>query len=150
MSRSLGATAEFGGLFNRKEFVFRGMICEADGTNCVPFSTDNRTSDNLFTFLSGPKLSLRKSSRVTPFVQSLLGAYRIRATSSTVPDTPLPRFSSTESNFAAAIGGGLDLNVRKGIAVRAIQADYLYLRDINRTSKNNLRLSFGLVFRFGG
>ena len=52
-------------------------------------------------------------------------------------------------------GGGLDVKVHHHIAIRLIQAEYLMTRFENLTtgstaSQNDMRLSAGLVFRFGG
>jgi hypothetical protein len=53
-----------------------------------------------------------------------------------------------------AIGGGLDVNLSKRLALRVIQADYLYKQlgfdRIGFDVHNNLRASVGIVFRFGG
>jgi hypothetical protein len=46
-----------------------------------------------------------------------------------------------------ALGGGIDLPLGKRIAWRAVQGDYLY--DSNFRSRHNVRLSTGIVFRFG-
>jgi outer membrane protein OmpA-like peptidoglycan-associated protein len=65
--------------------------------------------------------------------------------------TPLP----SENKLALTAGGGLDLTVRHHLAIRLIQAEYLMTRfdDFNTGStatQNDVRLSSGLVFRFGG
>ena len=92
---------------------------------------------------------------MSPFVQALFGG--IHASDVTVSSgcsgpgcTPLP----AENKFAMALGGGLDVRVRRHLAIRAIQAEYLMTKfsDINSGSsgtQNDMRLSTGLVFRFG-
>jgi outer membrane protein OmpA-like peptidoglycan-associated protein len=52
-------------------------------------------------------------------------------------------------------GGGLDIKVRQHFAIRIIQAEYLMTRfdDFNTgaaATQNDMRLSSGIVFRFGG
>jgi opacity protein-like surface antigen len=100
------------------------------------------------TFMVGPKLAYR-SDRVTPFAHFLIGGARA-ATGSfgvTISDTAL----------AAAVGGGLDINLNDRFAIRAIQADYLMTRfetgpNILFTGlddrQDNLRISAGIVIRF--
>jgi outer membrane protein OmpA-like peptidoglycan-associated protein len=52
-------------------------------------------------------------------------------------------------------GAGLDVRVHRHLAIRVIQAEYLMTRFENRNtgangSQNDIRLSSGIVFRFGG
>jgi outer membrane protein OmpA-like peptidoglycan-associated protein len=66
---------------------------------------------------------------------------------------PLP----SETVFAMALGGGLDVKVRDHLALRLVQAEYLMTRFRDpstiageRAARHNIRLSTGIVFRFGG
>ena len=112
------------------------------------------SSGNLYTYLFGPRLSFR-GSRLTPFVQALFGGARASDVTlsgcTTGPCTLLP----TENQFAMTAGGGLDLRVHHRFAIRIVQAEYLMTRfdDFNTgksASQNDIRLSSGIVFRFGG
>lgn len=47
-----------------------------------------------------------------------------------------------------ALGGGVDIPLKGRISVRPIQADYLITNDFGMT-QHNVRLSTGLVYRFG-
>jgi hypothetical protein len=49
---------------------------------------------------------------------------------------------------AVAFGGGVDLPLKGRFSVRPIQADYLITSEFGST-QHNLRLSTGLVYRFG-
>jgi hypothetical protein len=101
------------------------------------------------TFMFGPKLSFR-SKAVTPFAHFLIGG----ATAS----TSAFGYSVSDSALAAAIGGGIDINVNRSIAIRAFQADYLMTR-FNMTPQyvlqgfqerqDNFRFSAGIVFKLG-
>ncbi len=107
-----------------------------------------------FTYLAGPRFSYRKFDRVTPFAQALFGgihASDIAITGCTVNCTFLP----SENAFALTAGGGLDIKISHHIALRVVQAEYLMTRFENRNTasnsiQNDIRLSSGLVFRFGG
>jgi len=146
-NRHLGLVADFGG-FNDSQFRLIGNP-----------SKDVDASGTVFTYLLGPRLSFRSHERITPFVQALFGG--IHASEVTLSSgssgcsgagcTPLP----AENTFAMTAGGGLDLKVRNHLAIRLIQAEYLMTNfDDRNTGKsafqNDMRLSSGLVFRFGG
>lgn len=53
-----------------------------------------------------------------------------------------------DSEFAVAVGGGMDLNVTSHFALRVFQVDYLHTTFF-QTSQNNMRFSTGLVYRWG-
>jgi opacity protein-like surface antigen len=99
----------------------------------------------MYTYLFGPRVSFRKSSRVAPFAQALLGGGRLTASASGV--------NAGENSFAMALGGGVDVRLNSRVAVRLIQADYLLTRFASASgasaTQNNLRVSAGIVFRFG-
>lgn len=78
--------------------------------------------------LAGPKFTYRRGP-VTPFVHVLGGGI----------------FGSGDSAGAFGFGGGVDAKVSKHVAIRLIQADYIY----TTFRANNARISVGLVFRFG-
>ena len=66
------------------------------------------------------------------------------------------------NGIGAILGGGMDLPVRKGIALRLFEADYVWARhnyadfaapdfpDLRRPSLSGVRLRTGLVFSWGG
>jgi opacity protein-like surface antigen len=60
---------------------------------------------------------------------------------------------ASQSNFAAAIGGGVDIAVTNHIAIKPIQVEYLITQvspgDSLHYVQNNLRYSAGVVFRLG-
>ena len=144
----LGLVADFGG-YHASSLTLTGAgtppsrVVDADGT--------------VFTYLFGPRLSYR-SHRVTPFAQALFGVAHagevsISGCTGSSVCIPLP----SENVFAMALGGGLDANVHRRLAIRLFQAEYLMTRFKDPSSptgqngrRNNVRLSTGLVFRFGG
>jgi opacity protein-like surface antigen len=66
--------------------------------------------------------------------------------------------SISENGFAMLFGGGVDVKATKIVAVRLIQADWLYYHFGSNTiagvtvpsfsQSNNVRISTGIVFRF--
>jgi hypothetical protein len=93
-----------------------------------------------YTFLFGPRFSLRRQGRVIPFAQVLLGGAHVTASGG--------GFSGGTTPLAISGGGGVDLRVSQHLALRP-QVDYLALRSQGATL-NSVRASFGIVFRFGG
>ena len=113
----------------------------------------NNANVAVFTYLFGPRLSFRKHDRITPFAQVLFGgvhANQVTLAGCTVNCTLLP----AQDSFAMTAGGGLDIRVHHHFAIRIIQAEYLMTRFAGYTtgqrSQNDMRLSSGIVFRFGG
>jgi opacity protein-like surface antigen len=102
-------------------------------------------TSTMYTYMFGPRITLRRYSRVNPFAQVLLGGGRLNASSGGV--------DAGENGFAMAIGGGVDVPFRKHLAIRLVQAEYLLTRfdRVNGSSatQNDVRISAGLVFRFG-
>jgi outer membrane protein OmpA-like peptidoglycan-associated protein len=126
LNRWLGLVADFGG--------YHGSDIAGSGT-----------SGNLFSYLFGPRFSLRTNERVTPFAQMLLGG---------VHGTGSSTLGVTAKNaWAATFGGGMDINVNRRLAIRLGQAEYFMTRFKNipgvKEAQNNLRLSSGIVFRWG-
>lgn len=93
-----------------------------------------------YSFLTGPRLYLRRE-RVSPFVHALFGVVR-RNDVKLSGVTLVP----SDSAFAVALGGGVDIKVADRVAFRLFQADYFLTRFISET-QNNLRVSTGLVLR---
>jgi opacity protein-like surface antigen len=95
----------------------------------------------LHTYLFGPRVSF-SISRFTPFGHVLLGAGHISANGTASGNG----FSTSDTAFTTAVGGGLDYKLIKGIAWR-FQGDDLHTRFFNG-SQNNFRFTTGVVLRF--
>lgn len=97
-------------------------------------------SANNYTYTFGPVLSLRANKAYTPFVHALIGGDHASASFS--------GFSAGANGFALLAGGGVDGNVNRNLAIRVVQADWMLLHGDGGTSSKNVRLSFGVVFKF--
>jgi outer membrane protein OmpA-like peptidoglycan-associated protein len=145
LNRYLGIVADVGDYTN-SEIRFQG----------TPGATVDVTDagGGVLSYLFGPRISFRNHGRVTPFVQALFGgahASEVTLSHCSLNCTLLP----TEDTFAWTAGGGLDIKVRRHLAIRLIQAEYLMTRFQDYStgataSQNDMRLSSGIVFRFGG
>jgi hypothetical protein len=95
-----------------------------------------------FNFMIGPQYTYEwKGMRL--YGHGLFGKARDRLRQ---PGTTLVEPSHLGS--AVAFGGGLDLPLKGRFSVRAIQADYLITSEFG-SSQHNIRLSTGLIYRFG-
>jgi hypothetical protein len=144
LNRYFGLVGDFGGFDDSK--------LQITGTGANQSSVAD-ASGTAYTFMAGPRLSLRH--RITPFAQVLFGG--VHASQVTLSNctgvlcTPLP----SENAFAMTAGGGIDLSIQRHLAIRIFQAEYLMtnfadLSTGNRDTQNDMRLSSGLVFGFGG
>ncbi|HST10425.1 MAG TPA: hypothetical protein VLL05_08600 [Terriglobales bacterium] len=118
------------------------------GAPCPPFCGTFNVRTHAYTFLFGPQISFR-TERFSPFVHALFGA--AHTTESVAfplipPGGPTATVSLSDTSFATALGGGVDLALSHSLAWR-IQGDYLQSRVFHRT-QNNFRMSTGIVFRF--
>ena len=121
------------GTYNLNRWL--GATADFGGYYGSPFSL----STNNYSFLFGPTVSMH-TAHFTPFAHALFGVDRDHQS--------LLGGSVSDTAFAMAIGGGLDIPVKGKVSVRAAQVDWLR-SDHFSTGQNNLRVSTGVVFRFG-
>ena len=119
-----------------------------DRNDIVP-ALEIDTKIQVYNFLGGAQYKFNRSGKFSPFAHVLAGAAHTRVT---LDVTGIPSSTGSATDFAMAMGGGLDIRVNERFAVRAIQADYnpIFMGDGNQLgfkSANNFRLSFGIVFR---
>jgi hypothetical protein len=109
-----------------------GIVGDIGGYHASPSGVDVNT----YTYLFGPRLSLRNRSSITPFVQGLLGGSRIT----------IGNGGGSSNQFAYSVGGGVDLRLLPHLALRP-QLDYIGL-DTPGSHTNCMRLSVGFVVHF--
>jgi hypothetical protein len=110
------------------------------------------TKIRIFNLLGGPQYKFRNDSRVAPFVRVLAGVAQTRSTLEVSSFNSRDTANSTD--FAMAIGGGVDVRLNDRIDLRVLQVDYnpIFLSSGNElgfgnTRADNVRFSFGVVFR---
>jgi opacity protein-like surface antigen len=118
---------------------------QKSNTVTVPGGTFD-VDGKLTQFMGGVKIQDNAvDTKVRPFAQLLVGVGRAEIETS---GTGFPLgFGVSETGFAAAVGGGLDIRVHKNVDVRAIKVEYNPVR-IEGETGNNIRLGVGLNFRF--
>jgi opacity protein-like surface antigen len=118
---------------------YLGVVGEFSG--CKVTGLPSGVSGHTFTYLFGPRLTYRAYGRLEPFGEALFGGAHASLSGGGI--------TASDNAFAMALGGGADYKWKPSVAIRFIQADYLYTRS-NGTSENDFRLQAGIVFRFGG
>jgi outer membrane protein OmpA-like peptidoglycan-associated protein len=146
LNRYFGIVGDFGGYNETRLLLATGNPPSAVG------SAQSVQAGTVFTYLGGPRLSFRKFDRVTPFAQVLVGG--IHASEESICKSCAPLLP-VENALALTAGGGLDVRIHRRFAIRIVQAEYLMTRfeDLNTGTKamqNDIRLSSGIVLRFGG
>jgi opacity protein-like surface antigen len=127
----------------------------------TPFSTPTsvtvKSRANMFTYMAGPTLSHR-SEKLTVFGEILFGGsnstlYARLGSAVNAAGGTLPSIGS-QHPFTMAVGGGIDYNINKHMALRLGEMDYLLTRYTNpltsTNNQNNFRYSGGFVVMFGG
>lgn len=141
-TRYLGLKGDFSGHFKNKKFPIPGL----PGSNV---EVDSR----VFNFLGGVQLKDNSNEGTfKPFAHALAGVAHARnsvdfndvACIAIVP-SPCSPFTESETGFAAAFGGGLDIRASDRISIRAIQVDYNPTRLFDST-QHNFRIGVGIVF----
>jgi outer membrane protein OmpA-like peptidoglycan-associated protein len=131
-------------------------------SNMGPGFTPSRNVDarsNVFSVMFGPRVSFRDHGKFTPFLQVLGGV--AHADDVTLDNCTAPIYACTpllrQTVFTMTAGGGVDYRLNHRLALRIFQAEFLLTRFQDPTSvagdngwQSNVRLSTGLVFRFGG
>ncbi len=148
LNRYVGLVADFGGYDNNRLTLFTPTAKETFNSN-----------GSAYTYLFGPRFSYRRYERFTPFVEALFGGTHASAvTISGCTEDPTCTPLGSDNAFATALGAGFDIKVGHHVALRLIDADFLQTHFRNPIStdglergwQKNVRVSTGIVFRFGG
>ena len=142
LSRYFGLKFDFSGHFKK---------------HAIPFGSSTTASvdidSQLYNFLGGVQLKDNSSeTKFKPFAHALAGVARARNRVDFSNDvciaifpSPCPAdFTDTQTGFAAALGGGLDIRAGSRFDVRVIQFDYNPTRLFDST-QHNFRIGVGIV-----
>ena len=140
LTRYIGIKGDFSAHFKSETFPFPTVPGASVGL-------DSR----LFNFLGGVQIKDNSTEGTfKPFAHALVGVANARntvdidnlvcATITCPSDTTL-----SETGFAGAFGGGIDIRASDSISIRAIQVDYNPTRLFDST-QHNFRIGVGIVF----
>jgi hypothetical protein len=107
-----------------------GIVGDVGGYHASP----GGVSFNTYTFLFGPRLTVRNPTKINPFLQALAGGSRLTAG------------GGSSNQFAYSVGGGVDIGLLPHLALRP-QLDYVGLRNSGATA-NCTRVSLSFVVHF--
>lgn len=124
----VGIVADVSGHYGSQDF---GAVCGTAGS-CV-ISGDGRALTAMF----GPRVSV-SIGKLRPFAEAMFGVSHLKVN--------FPDFSSTDTSFASAYGGGIDYHLLPLLSWR-VEGDVLRTSFTSGT-QNNFRLSTGIVFNF--
>jgi hypothetical protein len=133
----LGLTAEIGGYhFSRQ------IYGPPDASGNYPV---NSVTGSFQSYLFGPRIDFRHFDHFVPFVEVLFGAAHA---GSQLTGT------ASQSSFALAAGGGVDIVLWKNFAWRFFEADYFMTNFTGAAvapegRQNNFRIGTGVVLRWG-
>jgi hypothetical protein len=152
LNKWIGIKADFGGHFGKSNMDYsydrEYQQSNVNGESYTDYVQTYRQKGNAdvrhYTYMFGPEFSYRGNSKVRPFAHALFGFSKVDVQKMNVDWTRLDFYyqngnsseygyyyegnvagSFSNTAFAMALGGGLDLNVNKQIAIRLAQIDYL-------------------------
>jgi hypothetical protein len=120
------------GSFAYKPVEYLGIVGDIGGYHASP----GGVSLNTYTFLFGPRIIAHNPSKITPFVQFLVGGAH----------QTLGGGGGTNNAFAFSFGGGADFGVLPHLGIRP-QVDYVGLHNSGNTA-NCARVSVSAVIHF--
>ena len=126
-----------------------GVVADL-GANYAGTPNGIAVKSTTFEYLFGPRYNIRRYGRWNPFVQALFGQERF--SNGFAPGTASGYTGGTQSNFAMALGGGLDIAVSHSLSVRPVEVDYMPLQvpfGNQRFMQNDFRYAAGVVLRLG-
>ena len=144
VNRYFGIKTDVSASFRNESFT--GNLQLVPGGSPVTYRSESKNS--VYNFLGGVQVRDNASkARLKPFGHALAGvAYsRDKFSSSGLGSTPFA-FTSNNTGFAAAFGGGLDIKINDRFDLRAIQADYNPTR-FSGYWGNNFRFGIGIVIK---
>jgi hypothetical protein len=123
-----------------------GVVVDVTGLHAARLNSSGVGLD-LVTATFGPRYTWSKPhARCSFFGQALAG--EANGFNSTFPGTP--QAVTTANSIAEQLGGGVNIQAKHHIAIRAFEADWLRTQLPNSTTsaQNNLKLGAGFVLRF--
>ena len=138
LNRYFGLKFDFSGHFKSKSFPFNNGRVDIDSS--------------IYNVLGGVQIKDNSTeTRFKPFAHALAGIAKARNEVEFIDAcpilAPLPcpvDFTDSDTGFAAALGGGLDIRAGSRFDIRAIQIDYNPTKVFDNT-QHNFRIGVGIV-----
>lgn len=141
-NRHFGIKGDFSAHFNNERARF--PVCTP---TCTAATQENQLKTRLYDFLAGPEFKARNHTRFTPFAYALAGVAHTNASFTSAGPTVNFRLEKSQTSFAMALGGGLDVRATKRMSFRG-SMDYnpVFANDQLNGTRNLIRLSLGVLF----
>jgi hypothetical protein len=149
--RYFGIKGDVSGAYKNRNFSSPVAFPATGATPTVGFE-NNRS---VYNFLGGIQVKNNATeARFKPFGHALIGAAVNRSKTKNITclsnctsfTLSTADFSFTDTGFAGAFGGGLDIKINEKIDFRVIQIDYNPIYSNSRVD-NNIRFGAGIVFK---
>lgn len=145
-NRVLGLKGDFSMQPHSEGFLVR--VCAP--LPCTPVMLNVAINPKLFNFLAGPEFKLRNHSRFTPYVHGLVGLAHGNASFTVSGAFGSVSLKTSETGFAAAMGGGADIRLSHRFSFRTgmdFNPAWVGRDDSGaRTAIKNVRLWGGILF----
>jgi opacity protein-like surface antigen len=148
LNRYVGIKGDFS-IYSNNRQLKGGTFTSCVGTVCTSSIQDYNVNSRAAYFTGGPEIKGRNRTRLTPFAHALFGLVHARTQFSTSGTFNLSDKAS-QTGFAMAFGGGLDIRASKRISIRTMMdyhPTFLKGSDIDaRERQDHVRLSLGILF----
>ena len=129
----------------------QGLFTQPCATPPCPSITQTVTvKSRLYNFLAGPEIKARNRTRLTPFAHALFGAAHGNISVKTSGAGVSLSDSASDTGFAMAFGGGLDIRATRRVSFRAMMdynPTFIGETDAGRRNRlDNVRISLGILF----
>jgi opacity protein-like surface antigen len=143
-TRHIGLKGDFSAHF--KNDSNRGALTLCTPT-CTTATQDFEVKTRVYNFLVGPEFKARNSTRFTPFAHLLGGVAHTSANFTTPGPTFNLLLKRSDTGFAMALGGGLDIRATRRVSFRG-QIDYnpVFIREPSGGTRDFVRISLGVLF----
>ncbi len=141
VTRYLGLKFDLSGHYKQKTFPINTASVDLESS--------------LYNFLGGIQIkdNAKEGKTFKPFAHALVGAAHVRAKVDFSQDvciavfpSPCPvDFTETDTGFAGAFGGGLDIRANERFDIRAFQLDYNPTKLGDGPTQHNFRIGVGIV-----
>jgi hypothetical protein len=149
---TIGIAGDFTGAYQHVSLSSLGIA------NSLPSGVPSTYPGHYYTYAGGPVFNLNSQGKVKPFFHVLVGGVRV---SSGVSVSGVS-VGASKSGLASIFGGGVDLQLRKHIALRLVQADWDFyhfsptsvtvpssgttFESLGGNSFKNFKIATGIVF----
>lgn len=139
-----------GGSLEGAATFWKGIGIAANLTGEHASNIQNNVGLSKIAFMAGPHITVNTSRFTKSHPTSLFGEWLfggVHAFDSTFPGTTT--VASSAGGFSTQVGGGLDVALKHGLALRVPELDYIHtnLSNNGSNSQNGLRLAFGVSYR---